>query len=236
MTNYLITGANRGLGLEFVRQLLARGDAVTACCRAPEKASELKALGAGNAADRLKIYGFDVTDPDAIAALPAKLKGDGVQVDVLVNNAGVASFGEEKLGAFKAEAMERVLLTNSVAPMLVVQAFLPWLEANNQSPKIVCITSSLGSITQTEGLTYGLSYGMSKAALNMGVKTLSSELKRRGIAILTLHPGWVQTDMGGANATLKPEQSIQGMLQVIDNLSVKNSGRFVDYTGKELPW
>ncbi len=235
MTHYLITGANRGLGLEFVRQLLARGDAVTACCRDPKKAEDLEGLGKGDAAERLKIYALDVTDPADIAALPEKLQGDGVQVDVLINNAGMASFGEE-VGKFQAEVMERVLRTNSVAPMLVTQAVLPLLEESKQSSKVVCITSGLGSITQADGLAYGLSYGMSKAALNMGVKLLSSELKGRGIAILTLHPGWVQTDMGGANATLKPAQSIQGMLQVIDSLSVKTTGRFLDYAGKELPW
>jgi NAD(P)-dependent dehydrogenase (short-subunit alcohol dehydrogenase family) len=236
MTHYLITGANRGLGLEFVRQLLARGDAVTACCREPVKATDLKGLAQNGAADRLKIYALDVADPAAIAELPAKVQGDGVQVDVLINNAGVASGQDETVGEFEAGVMERVLLINSVAPMLVSQAFVPLLEKTGRSPKIVCITSGLGSITQAEGLTYGLSYGMSKAALNMGVKKLSSDLKRRGIAILALHPGWVQTDMGGANATLKPVESIRGMLQVMDKLSVDKTGHFLNYAGEELPW
>jgi NAD(P)-dependent dehydrogenase (short-subunit alcohol dehydrogenase family) len=236
MTHYLITGANRGLGLEFVRQLLARGDAVTACCREPDKASELKSAAKNGAGDRLNIYALDVTDPAAISALPANLERDGRQVDVLINNAGVASGQDEDLGEFDAETMERVLLINSVAPMLVTQALVPLLEKTGQSPKVICITSGLGSITQAEGLTYGLSYGMSKAALNMGVKKLSSELKRRGIAILALHPGWVQTDMGGASATLKPPESISGMLEVIDGLSMEKTGHFLNYAGDELPW
>ena len=132
--------------------------------------------------------------------------------------------------------MERVLLINSIAPMLVSQALVPLLEKTGKTPKIICITSGLGSITQAEGLMYGLSYGMSKAALNMGVKKLSSELKRRGIAILALHPGWVQTDMGGAGAPLKPPESISGMLEVIDHLSLDATGSFLNYAGERLPW
>ena len=236
MTHYLITGANRGLGLEFVRQLLARGDAVIACCREPDKASELHGLGKNGASERLKIFALDVEDAAEIAALPAKLDGDGVRIDVLINNAGVASGKDERLGEFEAETMVRVLAINSVAPMLVTQAFVPLLEKTGQSPKIVCITSGLGSITQADGLAYGLSYGMSKAALNMGVKKLSSELKERGIAIVALHPGWVQTDMGGANAPLQPADSIRGMLQVIDGLRVAKTGHFLNYAGNELPW
>lgn len=234
MTHYLITGANRGLGLEFVRQILARGDAVTACCRAPGEGDALQKLGAG-AGGRFATLALDVTDAAAIAALPDQLKAGGPPVDVVVNNAGVAA-GHENFGQFEAETMERVLRINAVAPMLVAQAVAPLLEKGGTAPKVVCITSQLGSITKAEGLSFGLSYGMSKAALNMGVKKLSPEMKRRGIAIVALHPGWVQTDMGGKNATLRPEQSIAGMLKVIDGLTTADNGRFLTYAGEELPW
>ena len=120
--------------------------------------------------------------------------------------------------------------------MLVTQALMPLLETRGTQPKVICITSGLGSITRADGLTYGLSYGMSKAALNMGVKKLASELRRRGVALITLHPGWVQTDMGGANATLRPAESIRGMLAVIDQLTTADNGRYLTYEGKELPW
>ena len=233
MPHYLITGANRGLGLEFVRQLLARGDAVTACCRAPAEAAELRTLGQ-NGGDRFKTLALDVTDADAIAQLPGQLPST-LSVDVVINNAGVAA-GHENFGHFDAATMERVLRINSVAPMLVAQALAPLLEKSGTDPKIICITSQLGSITNADGLSFGLSYGMSKAALNMGVKKLSPELARRGIAIIALHPGWVQTDMGGKNATLKPEQSIGGMLKVIDTLTTDDNGRFLTYAGAELPW
>ncbi len=229
MANYLVTGANRGLGLEFVRQLVARGDSVIACCREPEKASELKAIGT----ERLMIHALDVADAAAIASLPAHLSG--APVDVLINNAGVAE-GEEEFGEFDAATMANVLRVNAIAPMLVTQALTPLLEKTGTQPKVVYITSGLGSIERAEGLIYGLSYGMSKAALNMGGKKLAAELKGRGIASVLLHPGWVQTDMGGAGAPLQAVNSIHGMLQVIDKLSLADGLRYVDYEGKPLPW
>ena len=229
MTRYLITGANRGLGLEFVRQLLARGDSVVACCREPSEAKALQELAA-EAGDRLLLRELDVTDPSAIDALPEGLPS----VDVLINNAGVAA-EEEKFGEFDAGTMARVLFVNSIAPMLVTQAMTYVLE-KGKNPKIVCITSGLGSITRAEGLMFGLSYGMSKAALNMGVKKLSSEMKSRGIALLTMHPGWVQTDMGGKGAPLRPPESIRGMLKIIDGMTTADNGRYLTYEGEELPW
>ena len=229
MANYLVTGANRGLGLEFTRQLIARGDTVIACCREPAKASELKAIGG----DRLLIHALDVSDPAAIAALPAHL--DGASVDVLINNAGVAA-AEEAFGQFDAATMARVLHVNSIAPMLVTQALAPLLEKSGAGPKVVYITSGLGSIERAEGLVYGLSYGMSKAALNMGGKKLAAELASRGIASVLLHPGWVQTDMGGSAAPLLPPASIRGMLKVIDKLSLADGLRFVTYEGESVPW
>ncbi len=233
MTNYLITGANRGLGLEFVRQLLARGDNVIACCREPARATELASLAASSQG-KVAVRALDVADAAAIAAFPAQLQADGAKIDVLINNAGIAA-GHEDFGKFDEETMTRVLRVNAIAPMLVTQALAPLLRPDRK-PKVVCITSSLGSITQASDLSFGLSYGMSKAALNMGVKKLSAEMSGRGIAILTLHPGWVQTDMGGGAAPLKPEESIRGMLAVIDKAGVADNGRFLDYTGKELPW
>ena len=229
MTRYLITGANRGLGLEFVRQLLARGDSVVACCREPESAKALQEL-AGEAGDRLLVRELDVTDPAAIDALPEGLPA----VDVLINNAGVAA-PEERFGQFDAGTMARVLFINAVAPMLATQAMTYVLEKAN-NPKVACITSVLGSITRADGLSFGLSYGMSKSALNMGVKKLAAELKKRGVALISLHPGWVQTDMGGKNATLTPEESIRGMLEVIDKMTVADNGRYLTYAGEELPW
>ena len=230
MANYLITGANRGLGLEFVRQLLARGDSVVACCREPDQGAELQALGQA-AGDRCGVVALDVTDADAIEELPGHL--DGAPLDVLINNAGVAA-GEEAFGEFDPETMERVLKINSIAPMLVTQAVAPLMKGT--SPKIVCITSGLGSISQATDLSFGLSYGMSKAALNMGVKKLSAEMKGRGIVIWRC----IQAGCKRTWAVRAPRSSrwhsISGMLKVIDGLTDADNAKFLDYAGKELPW
>ena len=231
MANYLITGANRGLGLELTRQLVARGDTVIACCREPLKADALKAIDG----ERLSVYALDVSDPKAIASLPGQLAVDGVAVDVLINNAGLAA-ADEAFGEFDAATMANVLRINAVAPMLVTQALTPLLEKSAAQAKVVYITSGLGSIAQAEGLVFGLSYGMSKAALNMGGKKLAAELTGRGIASVLLHPGWVQTDMGGTSAPLQAPESIRGMLAVIDKLTVADGLRYVTYEGKPLPW
>ena len=231
MANYLVTGANRGLGLEFTRQLIARGDTVIACCREPARAGELRAIGD----ERLLIHALDVSDPAAITALPGQLEGAGVTVDVLINNAGLAA-GDESFGHLDAATMAKVLHVNAIAPMLVTQALTPLLEKSAGPAKVIYITSILGSIEHAEGLMFGLSYGMSKAALNMGGKKLAAELKGSGIASVLLHPGWVQTDMGGSGATVKPVDSIRGMLRVIDKLSLADGLRYVTYEGEPLPW
>lgn len=232
MTRYLITGANRGLGLEFARQLLARGDQVIACCRQPEQAPELHALGHS---PQLRIRPLDVSDADQIAVLPGQLESDGLEVDVLINNAGVAE-QSESLGQLDAVRMARVLLVNSISPILMIQALSPWLKKSGQSPKIFCISSLLGSVGLARESDYGLSYPMSKAALNMGVKQCSIRLQPEGIPVLALHPGWVQTDMGSARAPVKPSESIAGLLKVIDAVSLEDTGRYLTYEGKELPW
>ena len=153
---------------------------------------------------------------------------------MLINNAGMAA-GHENFGQFNEETMARVLHVNAIAPFLVTQALTPLLQRGNQ-PKVVYITSELGSIEGASGLSFGLSYGMSKAALNMGGKKLASTLKQHGIASVLLHPGWVQTDMGGKSAPVQPGESIRGMLQVIDRLTVKDDLRYLTFRGEELPW
>jgi len=235
MANYLVTGANRGIGLEFTRQILHRGERVVACCRNPEGATELEALATAQNDDRLVICRLDVMQATAIASLPELLEKKGILIDVLIPNAGVAA-SSEQLGLIQEETMLRVLHTNAVAPMLIAQAFADHLQAPKRNAKIICISSDLGSIAYASGLTFGLSYGMSKAALNMGVKKLSSDLAHRGVMIVAIHPGWVQTDMGGPNARFTPTESTLAMLGVIDKLSMAQSGLFIDHRGQQLPW
>ncbi|MCL1635858.1 SDR family oxidoreductase [Luteimonas sp. SX5] len=230
----LVTGANRGLGLEFVRQLLARGDRVVAACRHPGKASALNQL-TGQHPGRLHVLPLDVADPKAHAELAKELDllGDGehYRLGLLVNNAGVLHSGE-RFGRVSAAHLEDSFRTNAMGPFLLTQALADKLA---DGAKVANITSELGSIA---GLgRFGTpSYNISKAALNMAGALLAKALAERGIAVAMLHPGWAQTDMGGDNASLPVAESVQGLLRVIDALTPKQSGSYLDWQGQTLPW
>jgi NAD(P)-dependent dehydrogenase (short-subunit alcohol dehydrogenase family) len=226
----LVTGANRGLGLEFVRQLLARGDRVVATCRHPGKATALNPL-AGEFPGRLHVLPLDVADPKSIAELARELPLVCESLDLLVNGAGVLHSGE-RFGSVSAANLDDSFRTNARGPLLLVQALAPLLV---DGARVANITSELGSIA---ALTrFGTpSYNISKAAQNMATALLAKALAARGIIVLALHPGWVQTDMGGSGATLAPAQSVQGLLQVIDRATLQSSGQFFDWHGDALSW
>ena len=229
----LVTGANRGLGLEFVRQLLARGDRVVATCRHPGKATALNAL-AGEHPGRLHVLPLDVADPRAIAELQRELlllADDGDRLDLLVNGAGVLHSGE-RFGSVSAVNLDDSFRTNAMGPFLLTQALATRLA---DGARVANITSQLGSIANTT--RFGTpSYDISKAAQNMATALLAAALRERGILVVALHPGWVQTDMGGAGATVTPQDSVAGLLRVIDRLKAADSGRFLDWRGQSLPW
>ena len=229
----LVTGANRGLGLEFVRQLLARGDRVVATCRHPGKATALNAL-AGEHPGRLHVLPLDVADPRAIAELQRELlllADDGDRLDLLVNGAGVLHSGE-RFGSVSAVNLDDSFRTNAMGPFLLTQALATRLA---DGARVANITSQLGSIANTT--RFGTpSYDISKAAQNMATALLAAALRERGILVVALHPGWVQTDMGGAGATVTPADSVAGLLRVIDGLKQTDSGRFLDWRGQSLPW
>ncbi len=231
----LVTGANRGLGLEFVRQLLARGDRVVATCRHPGKASALNQL-TGQHPGRLHVLPLDVTDPKAHTELAKELdllgeEGEPYRLDLLVNNAGVLHSGE-RFGRIGAANLEDSFRTNAMGPFLLTQALSEKLA---DGAKVANITSELGSIA---GLSrFGTpSYNISKAALNMAGGLLAKALADRGIGVVMLHPGWAQTDMGGDSANLPVADSVKGLLQVIDGLTPKQSGSYLDWQGQTLPW
>lgn len=233
MRTALITGANRGLGLEFTRQLLAQGLQVIACSRTPATDGELAALGAAHP-QRLRRRPLDVADAEAIAALPAQLAAAGVShLDVLINNAGVLVSGE-RYGALRAEDLARSFAINASAPLLLTEALTPLL-TQGHAAKVLCISSQLGSIAQASSYRT-VSYAMSKAALNMGVRRLAAELGPRGITVVAMHPGWVRTAMGGEQAPLDAPTSVRGMLAVLTRLTPGEGGRFYAYDGGELPW
>lgn len=220
----LVTGANRGLGLEFARQLKAGGFQVIGTARKPGEATELRALG-------VRVEQLDVSDAASVNALAARL--DGLPIDLLINNAGMMGHNAP---SFAATDFDKILATfdvNSMGPMRVTQALLDNLLAG-EGKTVIQISSGLGSIGNNQGGYYG--YRSSKAALNMLNKSLALELAEQGLVCVVLHPGWVQTRMGGAEAPLVAVDSVSGMLSVIDKLQPQDNGRFLDYQGNELPW
>ncbi len=226
MPTVMITGANRGLGLEFAREYASEGWTVIATCRDPASASELKAVG-----NSIELHGLDVADFPAIDRLAQTLKGR--PIDVLINNAGVIGT-ERRLGELDGERWLATLRVNSVAPILVAQAFLFNLKAGGDK-KAVFITSLMGSIADNASGGY-YDYRSSKSALNAAVKSFAIDTAPDGITAAVLHPGWVKTDMGGPNAPTERGTSVGGMRKVIARLEPSDSGRFFNFDGKELPW
>jgi NAD(P)-dependent dehydrogenase (short-subunit alcohol dehydrogenase family) len=226
----LVSGANRGLGLEMTRQLLARGDRVVAACRQPGKALALTRL-AGEHPGRLHVLPLDVADPRTIAELAREVGALDLDIDLLVNNAGVL-VEHERFGAIEPKSLRESFAVNAEGAFLMTQALNPHLA---DGAKVVNLSSTLASIAGTNSL-YSPSYAMSKAALNMATRLLSIALAERGIVVVSMSPGWVKTDMGGAGATLTPEASIASMLRVIDHLQRSDSGRFLSQKGETIPW
>jgi NAD(P)-dependent dehydrogenase (short-subunit alcohol dehydrogenase family) len=228
MPSILVTGANRGLGLEFVRQYAADGWRVFACCRNPDEATDLRAL----VSERVTLHRLDVADRGQIEALAATLKNE--PIDILLSNAGLYGPNQMFLGEINYEAWEEVLRVNTLAPIKMAECFLDNV-VRSQRKIIAAISSTMGSIERNEEGRHYL-YRSSKAALNMAYRSLSIDLNSRGIIAVVLCPGWVQTDMGGASAPLTPEQSISGLKKVLAQLRIEDSGKFIDYTGAAVPW
>ncbi len=223
----LVTGAGRGIGLELVRQLLARGDSAIAVVRKP--APTLGELPGG---DRLRVELCDVGDEKEIARLAKTL--DGLALDAVINNAGVWGGEHQRLGDFDAAEAIRTYQIDALGPLLVSLALLPHLRRGT-TKKLLHITSGMGSIgDNTSGGFYA--YRMAKAALNMASRSLAVDLKSEGIASAVINPGWVQTDMGGRGANTTVGDSVRGILTQLAALSLETSGRFLNWKGGELLW
>jgi len=220
----LITGANRGLGLELARQLAAQGQAVIGTARDAADARELAALAG-------RVEPLDVTDAGSVAALAGRL--DGVPIDILVNNAGVFDRRDTAIDTVDFDAVQRTFAVNAFGPLRVVQALLPNLRAG-QRKLVVNMSSELGSIEDSNGRWYA--YRASKSALNQFNRVLSAELAPEGFTCVVLHPGWVRTDMGGPAASLSPEESVRGLVGLIAALQATDNGRFYDFRGRPLRW
>jgi NAD(P)-dependent dehydrogenase (short-subunit alcohol dehydrogenase family) len=231
MPSALITGANRGLGLEFARQYLAEGWQVYVTCRDPDSASELQRL-ADASDDKLQILALDVTDPASVKSAAAEL--DGQAIDLLLNNAGIGGPRGQTIGNIDYEAWMKVLDVNTMGPMRVSEAFVDHV-AKSERKLIVTLTSGMGSLADnTSGGS--IAYRSSKAAVNMVMRSLAIDLARRGITCVVINPGWVLTDIGGPHATLTPVESVTMLRGLIETLRPAQSGKFFNYGGREYAW
>lgn len=224
----LITGANRGIGLEFVKQYAQDGWCVFACCRNPEKAAALQTLA--NTYSNIQVLPLDVADFAQINALAFQLKDE--KIDVLINNAGV--YPDSGMGDINPDDWLNAFKVNAVAPLKMAEAFTSHI-AKSQLKKIATLSSKMGSIDDnTSGGSY--IYRSSKVAANMVMKSLSIDLKPLGISVVTLHPGWVLTEMGGPSALIDTQTSVSGLRRVIEQLTLNTTGQFITYDGKAINW
>lgn len=228
----LITGANRGLGLEFATQFAADGWNIIACCRQPDHAESLHSLKNIHQA-RLRIHQLDLADFAAIDRLAGILREE--PIDLLINNAGVYPPAQQgEFGHINYDAWLDTLRINTLAPLKMAEAFVTHLE-RSRLKTLAIITSKMGSIADNQrGGSYP--YRTSKAAVNMVAKSLAIDLAPRGITTILLHPGWVQTRMGGPGALISTQQSVTGMRAVLNQITPDDSGKFFAYDGQLIPW
>jgi len=227
----VITGANRGIGLELTRLAAKRGDRVVACCRQPDAAGDLHALRATH--PNVEIHALTVNDADSVAALAARLEGQ--RIDVLVNNAGTMGPTGAQQSAFQMDydGWAETFAINTIAPVRLLHALRPNLERADFG-KAVTITSQMGAISVD--MRFALAYCASKAAVNKVMRLMAPEFAEIGIVVSLIHPGWVRTDMGGADADIAPEESATGILAVIDGLGRNDGGTFFSWNGEPHPW
>lgn len=230
MKHLVITGANRGIGLELVRQSVAKGYAVTAACRRPDAADELLALR--DAHRDLDVLPLELADPRSLDRFVHEL--DGRAIDVLINNAGIYGQRDATLGNVDPGAWQQAFHVNTIAPLVLTQKLLPQLRKGEER-RLAYISSKMGSIADnTSGGSYV--YRSTKTALNQVVKSLAEDLASEGFIVLPLHPGWVRTDMGGPNGLIDTATSVAGMLGVIEGATPEQSGQFLGYDGSRIDW
>lgn len=230
MPTLLVTGANRGIGLALTRSFADQGWRVLAGCRTPDRADELRELAAGQ--PEVSVHRLDVTDPVQIAALAEELAD--CPIDILCNNAGIRGPSRQGFGETDVEGWLETFRVNTIGPMLMSEALVGQVAASRRRI-IAVIGSVMGSIAEnSSGRSYA--YRSSKAAVHMVVKGLAADLAERGILAVALHPGWVQTGIGGDQAPLTPEQSAAGLTRVLLGLDADDNGKFLDYAGAERHW
>ena len=232
MNKILITGANRGIGLELVRLCAMRGNRVFAGCRSLEQAQELTGLSA-QYPGQITILALEITDATSVESCLQQVKNETDALDILINNAATFANGET-LRTFDAEKATQQWTVNAIGQMLVAQKSLDLLKMGT-NPKIINITSESGSVSTMTDFR-GYYYFGSKAAMNMFTRCMAWDPETAGIITIALHPGWVRTDMGGADADLSVTESAEGILNVISALTPDDNGKFYTWDGKEYPW
>ncbi len=229
MPSIMITSANRGLGLEFVRQYAVDGWRIFAACRNPDAADDLHKLARTHS---VTVFPMDVADRSSVRHAAAGLNDESI--DVLVNSAGIIGRPGQRTGNIDYESWQQVLDVNTMGPLRVTEAFVEHV-ARSERKVVVTITSGLGSLTDnTSGGS--IPYRSSKAAVNMAMRSAAIDLAPRGIACVLVNPGWVKTDMGGPGAPLKPSESVAALKSLIATFGLAHSGKFFHYDGREYPW
>lgn len=221
----VVTGAGRGIGLELVRQLLARGDTVEATAR--KTSAPLQELLAGHP-QTFRVHPLELTDERSVRDFVAALAPG--PIDGLINNAGAS--GSKAVHPLPLEDMRRLFEINVVGTLRITDALLPRLKASKG--KVMTVSTRLASLTETWGERYP--YRVSKTALNMAMRNLAKDLEPDGIPVLLVHPGWVKTDMGGPDAPLSAEQSVSDLVKLFDALNPALSGHFLNHDGQQIPW
>ncbi|HHJ34283.1 MAG TPA: SDR family oxidoreductase [Gammaproteobacteria bacterium] len=229
--NILITGANRGIGLEMVRYSMEQGWRVFACCRNPHNAENLFNI-AKLSNGQISVHIADMLELATLQALSYELRNDAI--DILVNNAGIYGSDKNRFGSVDADSWLQAFQINSIAPLKMVEAFSEQLFMGKRKT-VACMSSKMGSMADN-GYGNSYIYRSSKAALNAVVKSLSIDLKEQGIITVALHPGWVKTDMGGTNAEISTRECVVQLFANLTHLTIEDSGRFIDIDGSDILW
>jgi len=231
MQTVVITGTNRGIGLELTKQFYRSGEwRVLACCRTPEHAEELCALQ-DQSNRTIEVFPLNVTDDVSIASFAEQIAGR--PVDVLLNNAGIIGGDRQSARDTDYDAWLETFKVNTIAPFKLVQTLIGNLRLSNRA-RVMTVSSQMGALSRKRGGSYA--YRSSKAAVNKVMQGLAIDLEADDIIVSMIHPGWVQTDMGGETADITPQESARGIFKVICSLTHNDNGRFFQWNGEEHPW
>ena len=228
MEMFVVTGANRGIGLELTRQILNSNRCVIATCRSPQAADDLNQLKKNT---NLTVVPLEVTNENSINEFCSQLSGQ--VIDVLINNAGEMGSEQQTLASMDFDAWLQTFKINTIAPFQITTALLENIK-KSERPRVISISSQMGSLNRMSTGSYA--YRSSKAALNKVMQVMANELNEQGIIVCPVHPGWVKTDMGGIGADITVAQSAGGLIKLIDKLELEHSGRFWKYNGEEHAW